>query len=91
MSGRPLWPADAAEALAHHLEKSWAERSCTELAGAAEQPFAVPCDAAIATAGPVAIRRIEQERVDIADALRAMHRLRERHPRPREGSIYSSI
>jgi len=41
VSGRLLEPVDAANALAHHLEQSWAERICAELVGEAEQPFAV--------------------------------------------------
>ncbi|KAF2415705.1 Wadjet anti-phage system protein JetD domain-containing protein [Microbacterium sp. B35-30] len=41
MSERLLQPADAAKALARHLEHSWAERIYAELVGEAERPFAV--------------------------------------------------
>jgi hypothetical protein len=41
VSGRLLEPADAANAVARHLEQSWAERICAELVAEAEQPFAV--------------------------------------------------
>jgi hypothetical protein len=123
VSERLLEPADAAKALARHLEQSWAERICAELVGEAEQPFAVSlrpgisgtasvervglsewhdrlaslnpeeaeCYAAIATAGYVATRRIEQERIDLADARHAMHRLLDGLAPPHRGAIYSPI
>ena len=124
MSERLLEPADAADALVHHLEQSWAERICAELVqrysegllGRAESilmdeaarvrylhlgvdrdphgkllqpstarlanltPEEADCYAAIATAGPAATRRIEQERIDLAVAQRAMMLLLARQP-----------